>query len=141
VSRDCLLSEGDPTARKIAFHVSTPSLSNSDCRCPGWAIRVDFAMSAIDPLTLQQQMCHAANDLLITSVNQVPKLKLPIMCYERSDCQWSVIKPRFPNKPRGTPRVDERRVATCDSRLAGNCRAFVKPASIRRWLRKYESTP
>src|SRR6266481_3544775 len=72
--------------------------------------RVDFAMSAIGPLTLQQQTCCLAIDLLVPSVIQVPKLKLPIMRYELSDFERSVIKPMLPNKPRGIPRVDDRRV-------------------------------
>src|SRR5262245_47628263 len=32
------------------------------------------------------------------------------MRYELSDREWSVIKPMLPNKPRGIPRVDDRRV-------------------------------
>ena len=32
------------------------------------------------------------------------------MRYELSDCEWSVIKPMLPNKLRGVPRVDDRRV-------------------------------
>jgi transposase len=32
------------------------------------------------------------------------------MRYELSDCEWSVIGPMLPNKPRGIPRVDDRRV-------------------------------
>ena len=32
------------------------------------------------------------------------------MRYELSDCEWSVIKPMLPNKPRGIPRVNDRRV-------------------------------
>jgi len=32
------------------------------------------------------------------------------MRYELSDYEWSVIKPMLPNKPRGVPRVDDRRV-------------------------------
>jgi transposase len=38
------------------------------------------------------------------------KLELRFMRYELSDCEWSVIKPMLPNKPRGVPRVDDRRV-------------------------------
>jgi transposase len=30
--------------------------------------------------------------------------------YELSDFEWSVIQPLLPNKPRGVPRVDDRRV-------------------------------
>ena len=72
--------------------------------------RVDFAMFAIGPLTLQQQTCSLAIDLLVPSVIQAPKLELPIMRYELSDFERSVIKPMLPNKPRGIPRVDDRRV-------------------------------
>ncbi len=32
------------------------------------------------------------------------------MRYELSDCEWSLIKSTLPNKPRGIPRVDDRRV-------------------------------
>ena len=32
------------------------------------------------------------------------------MRYELSDYEWGVIKPMLPNKPRGIPRVDDRRV-------------------------------
>ena len=32
------------------------------------------------------------------------------MRYELSDCEWSVIKPKLPNKPRDVPRVNDRRV-------------------------------
>ena len=30
--------------------------------------------------------------------------------FELSDAEWSVIAPLLPNKPRGVPRVDDRRV-------------------------------
>ena len=32
------------------------------------------------------------------------------MRYELTDCEWFAIKPLLPNKPRGVPRVDDRRV-------------------------------
>jgi transposase len=32
------------------------------------------------------------------------------MRYELSDYEWCVINPMLPNKPRGIPRVDDRRV-------------------------------
>ena len=32
------------------------------------------------------------------------------MRYGLSDYEWSVIRPMLPNKPRGVPRVDDRRV-------------------------------
>jgi transposase len=30
--------------------------------------------------------------------------------YELTDEEWSMIEPLLPNKPRGVPRVDDRRV-------------------------------
>ena len=30
--------------------------------------------------------------------------------YELTDFEWSIIEPLLPNKPRGVPRVDDRRV-------------------------------
>jgi transposase len=30
--------------------------------------------------------------------------------YELSDFEWMIIEPLLPNKPRGVPRVDDRRV-------------------------------
>jgi len=33
-----------------------------------------------------------------------------MMRYELSDYEWGVIKPMLPNKPRGIPHVDDRRV-------------------------------
>ena len=32
------------------------------------------------------------------------------MRYELNDYEWRVIKPMLPNKPRGVPRADDRRV-------------------------------
>ncbi len=32
------------------------------------------------------------------------------MRYELNDHEWSMIRPMLPNKPRGVPRVDGRRV-------------------------------
>jgi transposase len=32
------------------------------------------------------------------------------MRYELSDFEWAAIKPFLPNKPRGVPRVNDRRV-------------------------------
>jgi len=32
------------------------------------------------------------------------------MRYELSDGEWAIIRPMLPNKARGVPRVDDRRV-------------------------------
>jgi transposase len=33
--------------------------------------------------------------------------------YDLTDFEWRVIEPLLPNKPRGVPRVDDRRVVIC----------------------------
>ena len=43
--------------------------------------------------------------------------------HELSDEEWAVIQPLLPNKPRGVPRVDNRRVLNA-----------LKLAAIRIWL-------
>src|SRR5881398_647985 len=65
---------------------------------------------AAGPLTPQQRTCCLAIDPVVLSMIQAPKGEHRIMRYELSDCEWSVIKPMLPNKPRGIPRVDDRRV-------------------------------
>jgi transposase len=45
-----------------------------------------------------------------TPVIQTPKLGARIMRYELADHEWAAIKPMLPNKPRGVPRVNDRRV-------------------------------
>jgi hypothetical protein len=44
------------------------------------------------------------------AVIQAPMTELQVMRYELGDHEWSVIKPMLPNKPRGIPRVDDRRL-------------------------------
>src|SRR5271168_3078862 len=41
---------------------------------------------------------------------QAFKLELRIMRYELTDYEWAAIRTMLPNKPRGVPRVDDRRV-------------------------------
>jgi hypothetical protein len=41
---------------------------------------------------------------------QAPKPEPRIMRYELTDHEWTAIKPFLPNKPRGVPRVNDRRV-------------------------------
>jgi transposase len=43
-------------------------------------------------------------------VIQASKLELRIMRHELTDYEWTAIKPFLPNKPRGVPRVNDRRV-------------------------------
>jgi transposase len=92
------------------------------------------------------------------------------MGYELADFEWTAIRPFLPNKPRGVPKVNDRRVlngifwiylyrarnlverffnrikqcrliVTRYDKLAANYLAFIKHAAIRIWLRAYESTP
>ncbi len=55
------------------------------------------------------------------------------MRYELSDCEWGVIKPMLLNKPRGIPRVDDRRVLNGifwvlrSGRRGGICRKTMGP--------------
>jgi transposase len=44
------------------------------------------------------------------TVIQASKLGARIMRYELADHEWIAIKPMLPNKPRGVPRVNDRRV-------------------------------
>ena len=44
------------------------------------------------------------------AVIQAPNLRARIMRYELTDHEWAAIKPMLPNKPRGVPRVNDRRV-------------------------------
>ena len=37
-------------------------------------------------------------------------MELEFMRYDLTDCEWLAIKPLLPNKPRGVPRVYDRRV-------------------------------
>jgi hypothetical protein len=44
------------------------------------------------------------------AVIQTRKLGDRIMRYELANYEWTAIKPMLPNKPRGVPRVNDRRV-------------------------------
>ena len=43
-------------------------------------------------------------------VIQASNARARIMRYELTDDEWAAIKPMLPNKPRGVPRVNDRRV-------------------------------
>jgi hypothetical protein len=65
-------------------------------------------------------------------VIQATKPEPRIKRYELTDFEWAAISSILPNKPRGIPRLDNRRA---------NYLAFIKLASIRVWLRANESAP
>src|SRR5688500_411511 len=44
------------------------------------------------------------------SHGQLPAWSLETMRYDLTDLAWAAIRPMLPNKPRGVPRVDDRRV-------------------------------
>jgi transposase len=51
-----------------------------------------------------------AVDHIALTVIQAPKLEPRIMRYELTDYEWAAVRPFLPNKPRGVPRVNDRRV-------------------------------
>src|SRR6476469_3599786 len=67
------------------------------------------------------------------------------MRYELTDNEWTAINPMLPKKPRGVPRLNDRRVlngslrSSVLIRLAANYLAFIQLASMRLWLRANES--
>jgi hypothetical protein len=79
------------------------------CRCPDWVNRVDLAASAVCPVIGPFKSWWFAIEGVGPSVIQAPKLERRIMRTELSDHEWVVIKPMLPNKPRGVPRVNDRR--------------------------------
>jgi transposase len=46
------------------------------------------------------------------------------MRYELTHHEWTAIKPMLPNKPRGVPRVNDRRVLACASPRARDARRW-----------------
>jgi hypothetical protein len=59
------------------------------------------------------------------------------MRYELSDNEWNAINPMLPNKPRGMPRVDDRRVFGCcaQAHLARSARDLWTPHDLLQPLR------
>jgi transposase len=51
------------------------------------------------------------------------------MRYELTDNDWSAIKPMLPNKPRGAPRVNDRRVL--NGIFLGRLGAICRTTSVR----------
>jgi hypothetical protein len=67
-------------------------------------------------VSLQKRTCGRAGasadriEIGHSPVTQASKLELRIMRYEITDDEWAAIRPMLPNKPRGVPRVNDRRV-------------------------------
>jgi transposase len=56
------------------------------------------------------------------------------MRYELTDDEWTAIEPMLPNKPRGVPRVNDRRVPRGRSQCRrGRSLALVHVAAITDW--------
>jgi hypothetical protein len=77
-----------------------PALVRPQCPESGSKISV-LASAAMGLLRVDGVALH---------VIRAPKLESRIMRYELSDFEWATIKPMLPNKPRGMPRVNDRRV-------------------------------
>jgi hypothetical protein len=77
---------------------------------PLWVIHVDLVALALCPVIGQLRIWRFALEVVGPDVIQAPKREPRIMRYELSDHEWAVIKPMLPNKPRGVPRVNDRRV-------------------------------
>jgi transposase len=77
---------------------------------PPWVNRIELAASALSPVIRPFQTWRFALEGVAPNVIQARKLEPQSKRYELSDYEWSVIKPMLPNKPRGVPRVNDRRV-------------------------------
>src|SRR6516164_9320904 len=69
------------------------------------AIRVDFGHVWRCPVRGRATVAGVTRDMI-----QAPKLEPRIMRYELTDYEWAAIRLMLPNKARGVPRVDDRRV-------------------------------
>jgi transposase len=70
--------------------------------CPGY-VRLQGNLGSTGPLVLPVEGIGL-------DVIQESKPEPRIMRYELSDFEWAAIRSFLPNKPRGVPRVDDRRV-------------------------------
>jgi hypothetical protein len=75
-----------------------------------WSFWSIFAVSAVCPPSGQSQKVQFGVEGIGIGVIQAPKLEPRIMRYELTEYEWAAIRPFFPNKPRGVPRVNDRRV-------------------------------
>jgi hypothetical protein len=63
-------------------------------------------MSAIQPISDPQFGVANTETGVIQALEPGPRT----MRYELTDFEWTAIRPLLPNKPRGVPRVNDRRV-------------------------------
>jgi transposase len=98
------------------------TLFRDQCPCPLWVIRdwdeagsksrhVGYAPKA--EVKAHIVVCYDGPprvDGATRRVIQAPELEPRIMRYELTDHEWAAIKPMLPNKPRGVPRANNRRV-------------------------------
>jgi transposase len=70
-------------------------------RCP-----VCPKSDALDGNAMDWRSVEAGTRIVI----QASKMRTRIMRYELTDHEWTAIRPMLPNKPRGVPRVNDRRV-------------------------------
>jgi hypothetical protein len=99
----------DPFALQ-QFHVAHVRIGVIIDRSSRFSLPVDvrFAPKAID-VNGRTEEAEASPRV----VNQAPKMRARIMRYELSYHEWTAIKPMLPNKGRGVPRVNDRRVLNC----------------------------
>jgi transposase len=83
--------------------------SNIRCRRLSWVIRVAFDISAACAIRPISDLQFGVANTEI-GVIQAPEPGPRIMRYELTDFEWTAIRPFLPNKPRGVPRVNDRRV-------------------------------
>ena len=72
--------------------------------------RVGLAALVVCPVIGPFQTWRFTLEGVGPDVIPAPKLEPRVMRFELSDLEWDVIKPMLPNKPRGVPRVNDRRV-------------------------------
>jgi hypothetical protein len=66
-------------------------------------------------VSLGSSICERPSDRFGVANTEIGVIQAPepgprIMRYELTDFEWTAIRPFLPNKPRGVPRVNDRRV-------------------------------
>src|SRR5262249_25339052 len=104
-----------PSANTVRFALRIAA--NSSARLPKWVkrgnARFEPKMSAFCPMATGKRAARwPLGDVegRCPAVIQASELRARIMRYELADHEWAAIKPMLPNKPRGVPRVNDRRV-------------------------------